>query len=351
MMAGSAAPCRLVELAYAGLGCKIDDMTASIRRRVCLAVTLCMTLSSFGCKETRRWVGTHAELTEDEAEAEPRIRRGGMDVTFLVTADTHFGVGVQDDDPASKRSVQDTQGIEKHLLREVRSMNAIEGKAFPARVGTSVGKPLGVLVAGDLTDMGHPAEWSRFVAYFGRDGTDGLLKYPVFETWGNHDKNHGWYVRREIEKRHGHVRYTIDWQDLHLVCLGEAPDDADLQWLKADLERVGRDVGVVLYMHYPLKGPFSENNWFGNGDYRDRLADTIEGYRVLGIFHGHYHISTRYKWRGLDVYNVGSPKHGYCSYAVVRVTDDRMVVGSWDYRDERWKWVHDKAVFKKNASR
>ena len=328
-------------------------MTPSSRTSLLLAAALATAAWSVGCDRAASAAPGSKEIAieTEPADSGPRVRQRGMDVTFLVTADTHFGVGVDDKDPASTRTVEDAQGIEKAQLRAIRAMNGIAGKPFPKYVGGAVGQPLGLLVAGDLTDTGHPAEWARFVAYYGRDGTDGLLRYPVYETWGNHDKNYAWYVRKRIEERHGHIRYTIDWQDLHIVCLGEAPDDDDLAWLEQDLKRVGNDVGLIVYMHYPLQGPYSTNNWFGDGDYRARFADTLSKQRVLGIFHGHYHASARYRWRGYDVYNVGSAKHGYESFATVRVTDDRMVVGSWDYRSNRWEWIHAKAVFEAAENR
>lgn len=315
-------------------------MTVVSRRACLVAVVLSACLGACTCERPASAENAPAPGVKESG----RPRKGGMDVTFLVTADTHFGVGVSDQDPSSRRAVEDAQGIEKHQLDAIRAMNAIAQRPFPSYAGMRVGRPVGVLVAGDLTDTGHPAEWRRFVQFFGRDGTDGLLRYPVFETWGNHDKNHGWYVRKQIEQRHGHVRYTLDWQDLHVICLGEAPDDDDLVWLERDLRSVGTDVGIVVYMHYPLSGPFSDNNWFGNGTYRARLGDVLTPYRVLGIFHGHYHASTRYRWRGIDVYNVGSAKHEYYSFGVVRVTDDRMVVGSWDYEQNGWGWVHAKGI-------
>lgn len=315
------------------------------RRRLMTFVAVLLSSGLAACDDTRRADPSPTIVASSSpTKGTSRARKGGMDVTFLVTADTHFGHGVDDKDPASKRPTSEPQGIEEAHLRAIAAMNSIEGRSFPENVGGTVGKPLGLLVAGDLTDSSHPAEWARFVAYYGGDGTDGLLRYPVFETWGNHDKFHGWYVRKRIEERHGHVRYTIDWQDLHIVSLGEAPDDDDLVWLEQDLKGVGREVGIVIFMHYPLDGPFSLNNWFGRGDYRDKLADKLRHHHVLGIFHGHYHASTRYRWRGYDVYNVGSPKHGYDSFAAVRVTDDRMVVASWNYGVGGWGWVHEKAL-------
>ncbi len=328
-------------------------MTSWVGRRGWFGAVAAVALAFVGCECSDRTAATSAGKlgTVSSTASLPREVRGNMDVTFLVTADTHFGVGVDDKDPRSHRPVEDAQGIEKAQLQAIRAMNGMAGRSFPAKVGLDVGKPRGVLVAGDLTDTSHPAEWARFVAYYGTDGTDGVIEYPVYETWGNHDKHHGWYVRKRVEERHGSIRYTIDWDDLHVMCLGEAPDDEDLAWLAGHLRSVGTEIGVVVYMHYPLKGPFAENNWFGNGDYRRRLGDILSGYRVLGVFHGHYHASQRYRWRGIDVYNVGSPKHGYHSFAAVRVTDDRMVVASWDYRSERWKWVHDKELGGETAGR
>ncbi len=268
-----------------------------------------------------------------------------MAVTFLATADTHFGYQtptVDDDTPPP--TLAEAQGIEKTHLRAIADMNAIAGRPYPLPLGGTVGQPLGLLVAGDLTEYGTPSSWARFEAFYGLTGADGLLHYPVFETIGNHDKFFGFFVRWRVAERHGEVRYSWDWQDLHIVCLGEAPDDQALAWLKKDLEAQGLEVGIVLYLHFPLRGPFSRN-WFGDGDYRDKLRAVIDGYRVLGIFHGHYHASGTYQWQGYDVYNLGSAKHRWQSFAVVRVTDERFTVASWNYQRKAWWWWHDKPIF------
>jgi hypothetical protein len=102
---------------------------------------------------------------------------------------------------------------------------------------------------------------------------------------------------------------------------------------------------VVLYFHYPLEGPYSQENWFGEGDLKQRLHDVLAGYNVLGIFNGHYHATGPYKWREHDAYLVGSAKHSWHSFAVVHVTDTRWTVTSYNYdRRELW-WWHDKPIF------
>ncbi len=258
------------------------------------------------------------------ASATPRSRRGGMDLTFLVTADTHFGHG----------------DIAKQHVQAIAAMNAIAGTPFPAPVGGAAGTPRGLLVAGDLTEDGRPEEWAEFLAHY-----EDTLAFPLYESWGNHDKHYGWYVKERIIERHGGIRYSFDWDDVHVVCLGEAPDHDDIAWLSQDLARAGKDVGVVVYFHFPLSGPYSQGHWFGKGDYKRPLMAALMGHHVLGIFHGHYHASGITRYEGHDVYNVGSPKHGFPDFAVVRITDGRMTVAAYNHQQKRFWWWHDKPIF------
>jgi hypothetical protein len=282
----------------------------------------------------------------DEALAPRRERQGGMDVTFLVTADTHFGYRVPaPEEGAPPRSAHDALGIERTHLEAIAAMNRLPGTPYPEAIGGKVGTPLGVLVAGDLTEDGKPREWERFVLYYGHQGKDGLLDYPVFESIGNHDKHYGWYVKERVAERHGGVRYAWDWHDLRVFCLGEAPDDEDLAWLGSEIEALGRERPVVLYFHFPLAGPFSRRHWFGDGDYRDKLWRVIDDVPVVGIFHGHFHGTGLYKWNGIDVYNVGAAKHDVLSFGVVHLTDRRMTVASYHYGRRRFDWWHDKPLF------
>src|SRR6185369_11751431 len=206
-------------------------------------------------------------------------------------------------------------------------MNGIAGTPLPAGLGT-VGKPRGVLIAGDLTEGGWRSHWERFVAMYGLTGTEGWIHYPVYEGIGNHDLWDGPFVKEQVAKRHGGSRYAWDWDDVHVVCLGEAPDAADLAWLAEDLAATGPDVGVVLFFHFPLEGHAAHDNWFGGGTHHDDLERVLAGYRVLGIFNGHAHTSGMYRWRGYDAYIEGSVKHAWHSFSVVRVTDTRWTVAS-----------------------
>jgi hypothetical protein len=258
-----------------------------------------------------------------------RPRAGGTDVTFFVAADTHFGA---------------TESIEALNRRQVEAMNALPGTPVPAAVGQwVVAEPRGVLMAGDLTDHGLAREWKQFAAVYGRDGTDGLLRYPLYEGTGNHDRHVPLLrpVLDAVRRRHGGLTYSWDWADVHLVCLDEYPDAANRRWLERDLAAVGRHRPVVIYFHFNLVGPFSQ--WWPQRE-KEAFARAIDGYNVVGIFHGHFHWSGRYAWKGRDVYNVGSPRHAWHSFAVVRITDTSMTVCSWDWERGAWKWWHGKEI-------
>jgi len=256
------------------------------------------------------------------ADAAPpkRVRRPGTDVTFLVVSDTHFGFG----------------DIQKEHDALVPKLNATAGRPYPRSVGGNVGVPRGLVVTGDLTEWGKVEEWQPFVATYGLHGTEAKLAMPVFEMIGNHDKVHGPWVEEQVAKRHGGRFYAWDWDDVHLVALGEAPDDEGLAFLAKDLERVDTNVPVFLFFHLALEGPWSTGHWFGDGDYKKRLAALLRGRFTAAIFHGHHHATGHYVWDGIDVVKPGAVKGGAHTFAVVHVTSERFTVASYDWDHDTW---------------
>lgn len=295
-----------------------------------LAVTSVLAVASVlavgGCKaraqsEPRKPVEeSHAGIAPDAAP-KPRASKPGSDVTFLVVSDTHFGYG----------------GMVEQNRALVSEVNGIEGHAYPSSVGGKVGHPRGLLVTGDLTEWGRTDEWEPFVATYGLDGgSDGLLRMPVFEVVGNHDKVHGPWVEGMVVARHGGRFYSWDWDDLHLVALGEAPDDEGLAFLAKDLATIAPNVPVVLYFHLALEGPWSTGNWF-DAKYKDRLLATIAGHDILAIFHGHHHATDHYVWHGIDVFKPGAVKNDAHTFAVAHLTDQRFTVDSYDWNAHVWR--------------
>jgi 3',5'-cyclic AMP phosphodiesterase CpdA len=249
-------------------------------------------------------------------------------VTFLVTSDPHFGASPE---------------IDQRNVKAIAQMNAMSGKPWPAPMRGEVEPPCGVLVLGDLTELGQPEQWQSFERAFGLRGHDGLLAFPVFETLGNHDGAGGLFVRDRIRERHGSTAYAWRWGKLHLALLGAGPDDEDLAWLGRELGAVAAEEGIVVGLHYPMQGPFSQGQWFGDGPYRQRLRDVLQGHRVLALFHGHYHAAGLYAWRGLRVFRPGSPKHSWHTFDVVESDGTSIRVGCWDYDQLRWRYGYQSA--------
>lgn len=267
-------------------------------------------------------------------------RKGHLDATFLVTADLHFGAHTTMTTAQAADVPLSSEDVQRIMIAE---MNAIEGQPFPAEIGGNVGKALGLLAAGDLTDNGGRGEWEKFVEFYGLSGTEGLLKMPVYETLGNHDRPTR-TVSEGIVVRHKAEHYSWDIGDLHLVCLGE-PNDDDLAFLRKDLAGVGDQRPVVIYFHYAIVGPYSDDYWFGQGDHREQFAAALKGHSIVALFHGHFHGSGYYNWKGYDVFNVGAVKHGSKDFIVLQVTDDRLTVAAWNYEGKPgWWWAFSKAI-------
>ena len=72
----------------------------------------------------------------------------GVDVTFLIATDTHYGVG--DDHMVSANQTA------------IDNMNSIGDATHPTLPSTKVGKPLGVIVTGDLTQDSKQTEWDSW---------------------------------------------------------------------------------------------------------------------------------------------------------------------------------------------
>jgi len=243
-------------------------------------------------------------------------------VTFFVASDSHFGA----------------VGMDEMNRVLVQQMNEMPGTEYPPLIGGRVEKPRGVLFLGDTTDDGAPEEFAEFEKVYGLTGTEGLLKFPVFEAIGNHDVNSESPVKARVAQRHGGINYTWDWDELRFLCLDMYPDATTLEWLLGELKRAGQRRPLILYFHYSLEGPYSD---FWEQQEKEQFARAIEGYNVLAIFHGHEHRMGHYVWRGREVFRPGAPRHFSHFFLVVRVGARELSVAAWDFDSKSWRdsWV------------
>lgn len=105
-------------------------------------------------------------------------------VTFLSTSDSHF-------------RTTERPGNNDWDHETIEEMNKVASLQWPEQLGgDSVENPRGVVCLGDCIDDGDMKKgsknWSEeqygfWLKEFGFDGTDGHVKFPVYEGWGNHD--------------------------------------------------------------------------------------------------------------------------------------------------------------------
>lgn len=272
-------------------------------------------------------------------------------ITFIVTSDSHY------------KSHKDIEMNDRNKLT-IERMNVIQTQTWPAKLGGgAIGKPLGVLALGDLVDDGDKAnatefQWKQFASQFGLDGTDGLLKYPVFEGWGNHDgppmgkERFGFSVQAQLKARNAerkkagrisHVsdnglHYSWDWGGIHFVQTNIYPADKQhvkirysptwhdpqgaLTFLKEDLKANVGDTGrpVIIMSHCGV-----DTDWWHPEDWAAMYA-AIKPYNVITYFYGHSGTGVR-KWAPqgeqptIDVVNTGQTAKGFF---VVEIAQTRM---------------------------
>jgi len=246
-------------------------------------------------------------------------------ITFFVAGDSHFGARDMGD---ANRSI-------------VEQMNALPGTDYPPELGGQVEVPRGVLFMGDMTDSSQETEWRNFERVYGRTGRDGLLKYPVFEAIGNHDVIGDSPIVRHVKRRHGSLVYSWDWADVHFVCLDMYPDATTRAWLVKDLAKVGHSRPLIVFFHYAIQGPYGD--FWPEAD-KQALAQALDGYNVLAIFHGHFHHAGHYVWSGQDLFLPGSPRHASHQFLVVRLSAHQLAVGFWDFDTRAWRDAFVKAI-------
>lgn len=246
-----------------------------------------------------------------------------QNVTFIVASDLHFN------GTPEKAAIFDT----------VTQMMNNSVKFISDSSGIKIKKPFGVFLTGDITESGTAEQWEQYKSAFGLNG-EGPLKYPVYETFGNHDGNSDGVVRTDIRERNklrkgvtmlseNGLHYAIRKNGYLFIVLGSYPADVwdptcewchyfketfrepegSLTFLENVLKenKEGKNLPVFLLFHYGWDG-FSKL-WWTEGE-QTRFHNALEGTRVETIFHGHDHAVEAYKWEGIDVVSSGSPQHG-----------------------------------------
>ncbi|HPO16088.1 MAG TPA: PhoPQ-activated protein PqaA family protein [Candidatus Hydrogenedentes bacterium] len=294
---------------------------------------------------------------------------GQTDVTFIAFGDSHFMAN----------------GADRNLLN-VNAMNALDTVAqwsgAPFDFEEPVSHVRGVILAGDITNDGVDGRYrtsdeiQEFIDIYGLCGNH-LLKYPIFEGYGNHDYfqyNHLGYrlfeahpvvdmVSQRNPYRAGLINaapeadghYSWEWDNIHFVQLNLKPSDlapetsvpgacdprSALSFLQSDLAQhvAGTHKRLVIISHYGFYSSWDFNGWWTTGE-AEAYYDVVKDYDIIAHIHGHAHQTGYYTWHGIPVFNAGSPFYNVPSYnpdgrghfSVFRVTNDHLYAAdaSWN---------------------
>ena len=237
------------------------------------------------------------------------------DVTFVSTSDSHFRTA-------------ERPGHNEWNHETIEEINKVAELKWPNKLGgDAIAKPRGVFCLGDCIDDGdllkNGKNWSaeqyaNWFKEFGFDGTDGHLRFPVYEGWGNHDgppigkEKHFSFqaqlkTRNELRRKKGMIsnvaanglHYSWDWDDVHFVQLNIYPADrqnpkvhyssvwhdpqGSLSFMKDDLEKNVGHSGrpVVLLAHCGF-----DTDWWLAEDWKN-AHDAAKDYNVILYIYGH----------------------------------------------------------------
>eukprot|EP00667_Euglena_gracilis_P004138 EG_transcript_4149 len=247
-------------------------------------------------------------------------------LTFFVASDTHLDVCMG-------------RGDLENNVHAVKWMNALPGTPYPDALGGGVvQEPVGVIVSGDLVNDGFKADiatfqWPMYTALFGVH-KEGLLRYPTFEGFGNHDGGNSTNqqdsgVRQALAARNRQrlskgliqhlapnaLHYSWDWRAgphrIHFVNVNLYPGSAggdtyiqqpefSLEFLVQDLKQCVGTSGtpVVIVSHY---GPNCDGWWLP--EEMAAFREAVRPYNVVAFIHGHTHLAQFYQWEDLDIFN------------------------------------------------
>jgi len=330
--------------------------------------------------------------TTNAKSAPPPVKT--RDVTFISTSDPHF-------------KAFESASWNKQNADTIEEINRIAGRPWPEKLGGGkIDAPRGVVVLGDCIDDGDKVrddkdytveQFKAFIAHFGLDGTDGLLKYRTYETWGNHDgppigksKKSKLSFQAELKKRNAvrkkngwlanlsenGLHYSWDYDDVHFVSLGFYPADKQhekvrynpvwhnpqnaLAFLKRDLAKCVGDSGrpVILMSHAGV-----DTNWCHPDDWK-AVYEATKKYNIVLYLYGHTGTGLRYwapegqtkKWTCI---NDGHTTSGFfiiqikgdrlraayrCKMNVKKIRNpDRTITRTWDGK-WGWKFLLDKRI-------
>jgi hypothetical protein len=192
----------------------------------------------------------------------------GADFFFLQLSDTHWGYS----------GVSNPQA-DVTLPRAIATINGVETK------------PDFIVFTGDLTHTTDDGAVRRRRMTEFRRIAAGLSVEDLRFLPGEHDaaKDKG----DAYQEQFGATHYAFDHKGVHFVALDNVSDPEgavgarQIDWLAADLQKVGRDRRIVVLAHRPLFDLYPQWEWATKDG--AKVIDVLLGYPHVTVFYGHIH--------------------------------------------------------------
>ena len=192
-----------------------------------------------------------------------------QDFFFVQLSDVHWGFNGPVVNPDAKGT----------LPKAVAAVNALEMQ------------PDFIVFTGDLTHTtDDPVERRRRLAEF-KTIAGGLRNPNVRFIPGEHDasldRGQAW------SEYFGQTHYSFDHKGVHFVAVDNVSDpaarigEAQLAWLKADLDKQDKDAAIVVFTHRPLFDLYPQWDWATRDG--SKAVDLLMPYRNVTVFYGHIH--------------------------------------------------------------
>lgn len=226
------------------------------------------------------------------------------DFTFIHISDEHSGAG----------------GATSETIADLARISGVRLEPY----GVDALPPTFVIETGDMTEFGPKGgSWDALNRWYSATG------FTRFRALGNHDST--WRsLRPEITRLYGAPYYSFDRYRCHFAVLDSAGlqdprpviSPEELDWLRADLARVGSERPVFVALHHPLDG-----TEFSSKYEVDRLLDALRPYNIALVMVGHGHAAVYSRFDGLDMVEGGSAYGpGPAGYQIVSVLDGTLRV-------------------------
>lgn len=199
------------------------------------------------------------------------------------------------------------------------------------------------------------------------------LKMPVYNTMGNHevfglyessgiDPSHEEYGKTLYENRLAKRYYSFDHKNWHFVVLDAIGftedrhyyglvDEEQLEWLKDDLAKTGKETPVAVSIHIPLLSVGSQimqgpTEPMGKGSIvtnANEVIEVLEQYNTKLVLQGHLHFLEDINYNGIHYITGGAisaewwngPRYGMEEgFVQVNVSGDDF---DWKYVDYGWE--------------